>query len=61
MLNYDKMHKAVKNLCEKIAGTGKRITFGDMAQETLVSVSFFNIFPEKKIALQELLVEEMLK
>ncbi|MDR0722375.1 MAG: hypothetical protein LBF75_06215 [Treponema sp.] len=61
MLNHDKMHKAVKKLCEKIAGTGKPITFGDMAQETLVSGSFFNIFPEKKIALQELLLEEMFK
>jgi len=35
------------------------ITFEHVAQETLVSENFFDVFPEKLVALRELLSMEM--
>jgi hypothetical protein len=58
MLSYDKMVRAVENLCINITET-KVVTFGDVARETLVSRVFFRIFPEKLTALQEILLAEM--
>jgi hypothetical protein len=58
MLDYDRIGAAVKKLCAEIAGS-RPITFNDVAQRTLVSQSFFRLFPEKLTALKELLAEEM--
>jgi hypothetical protein len=58
MLNYDKMIIAVEHLCAQIAKT-RPITFRDVAQETLIYMYFFQLFPEKLTEFKELLVEEM--
>jgi hypothetical protein len=50
------MSAAVKNLCANMA---KSITFEDVAYKTFVSFGFFQLFPEKRTALKELLAEEM--
>jgi hypothetical protein len=57
MLSYDKMTAAVKNLCAN--NTGTRIGFDDIARETLVYGTFFQVFPEKLTALIEMLAVEM--
>jgi hypothetical protein len=59
MLNYDRMLEATEKLCENIVKTRIPITYDDMARETLVSVSFFDLFPEKLTAFKALLAEEM--
>jgi hypothetical protein len=58
MLNYEKMIDAVQALCSTITG-GRSITLNDIAQQTLVPRHFFQLFPEKFTALQELLAEEI--
>lgn len=57
MLVHSKMTSAVKKLCN----LDRQITFDDVAQETLVSYEFFQLFPEKLTELKELLLEEMSK
>jgi hypothetical protein len=59
MLGYDRMVEAVRKLCVKVKAMKKLITFGDVAQETFVSDQFFQIFPQKRVALKELLAEEI--
>jgi hypothetical protein len=54
MLPYDRMVNAVEPLCDIFHKTNN-ISFEDVAQETLVSQNFFDIFPEKLTVLKELL------
>jgi hypothetical protein len=58
VLPYDRMKNAVTLICENYKKTGD-LTYDDVARETLVSKAFFDIFPEKLIALKELLSKEI--
>ena len=56
MLPYDRMVDSINLLAEKYRKT-KSITFDDVAKETFVAKNFFDTFPEKLTAFQELLSE----
>jgi len=58
MLPYDSMVNAVAPLCD-IFKKNNDISFEDVAQETLVSKNFFDLFPEKLTILRELLSKEI--
>jgi len=58
ILPYDRMVGATEPICKHFMEAGD-ITFEHVAQETLVSENFFDIFPEKLTALRELLSKEM--
>jgi hypothetical protein len=58
MFPYDRMINAIGPLSEKYKKTNI-ITVDDVAEVTLVSKDFFDIFPEKLVAFQELLAEKM--
>jgi len=58
MFPYDKMIDAIEPLREK-RRKSRVITFDDVEEVTLVSKSFFNIFPEKIKAFEELLAERL--
>jgi hypothetical protein len=54
MLNHNNMFNALKSICDS---GKKQIYLDDISRETLVPIKFFQIFPEKFIALRSLLVE----
>jgi hypothetical protein len=58
MFPYDRMLDAIGPLSETYKKTND-ITFDDVAEMTLVSKDFFDIFPEKLTAFQELLAEKL--
>jgi len=58
ILPYDRMVNATVPIRRHFMETGD-ITFEHVAQETLVSKNFFDIFPEKLTALRELLSKEI--
>jgi hypothetical protein len=58
VLPYDRMDNAIVPICKHYTESGD-ITFEHIAQETLVSKNFFDIFPEKLTALRELLSKEI--
>jgi len=60
MFPYDNMISSIEPLRE-INKKSKGITFDDVAEVTLVSKGFFDIFPEKLTAFQQLLVEKLFK
>jgi hypothetical protein len=58
MLPYDRMVDAVEQLRDIFLRTDN-ISFDDVAEETLVSQNFFDIFPEKLTVLRELLSKKI--
>ena len=58
MLPYDRIVDYITPLCEIFTRTGN-ISFENVAQKTLVSQSFFDLFPEKLTILRELLSKEL--
>ena len=59
MLPEDKMFAAAEKLAN-IART-KQLNYSDVAKETFVSKRFFDLFPDKRDRLNELIVEELNK
>jgi len=59
MLPEDKMYEAAKKLAD-ITRT-KTLNYSDVAKETFVSKRFFDLFPDKRDRLNELIVEELNK
>jgi hypothetical protein len=58
MLPYDRMVDAVEPLCRIFSKTNN-ISFENVAQETLVSQNFFDVFPEKLTVLREMLSKKI--
>jgi hypothetical protein len=63
MLSYDRIVDALTRIIEKYRKTHNTfpITYNDVAEETCAAKSFFDLFPEKRTELQEVLTEMLSK
>ena len=59
MLPEDKMFEAAEKLAE--ISKVRQLSYNDVAKETFVSKRFFDLYPEKRDKLNELIVGELNK